>query len=51
MAVANDNIDVTIATLSGGAVTTGKLRVWAVLMDCTDIGDMAANEVDRDALA
>ena len=51
MAVANDNIDVTIATLSGGAVTTGKLRVWAVLMDCTDIGDMAANEVDRDTLA
>ena len=51
MAVANDNIDVTIATLSGGAVSSGKFRVWAVLMDCTDIGDMAANEVDRDALA
>ena len=51
MAVADDNIDVTIATLSGGAVTSGKFRVWAVLMDCTDIGDMAANEVDRDTLA
>lgn len=51
MAVADDNIDVTIATLSGGAVTTGKLRIWAVLMDCTDIGDMSANEVDRDTLA
>jgi len=52
MAVANDNIDVTIATLSGGAVTTGKLRVWAVLMDCSDMGnDGTANEVDRDTLA
>jgi len=52
MAVANDNIDVTIATLSGGAVTTGKLRVWAVLMDCSDMGnDGTADEVDRDLLA
>ena len=51
MAVADDNIDVTIATLSGGAVTSGKFRIWAVLMDCTDIGDTAANEVDRDTLA
>ena len=45
MAVADDNIDVTIATLSGGAVSSGKFRVWAVLMDCTDMGEMAANEV------
>lgn len=51
MAVADDNIDVTIASLSGGAVTSGKFRVWAVLMDCTDMGDMAADEVDRDTLA
>ena len=52
MAVANDNIDLTIATLSGGAVTTGKFRIWAVLMDCTDAGnDGTANEVDRDLLA
>ena len=52
MAVADDNIDLTIATLSGGAVTTGKLRIWAVMMDCTDMGqDMTANEVDRDTLA
>ena len=52
MAVANDNIDLTIASLSGGAVTTGKLRIWAVMMDCTDMGqDMTANEVDRDYLA
>tara|TARA_R110000823_G_scaffold307468_2_gene430536 strand:- start:5506 stop:5991 length:486 start_codon:yes stop_codon:yes gene_type:complete len=52
MAVANDNIDLTIASLSGGAVTTGKLRIWAVMMDCSDMGqDMTANEVDRDYLA
>ena len=52
MAVADDNIDLTIATLSGGAVSTGKLRIWAVMMDCSDMGqDMTANEVDRDALA
>ena len=51
MAVADDNIDVTIATLSGGAVSSGKFRIWAVLMDCTDIGDLSANEVDRDTLA
>jgi len=52
MAVANDNIDLTIATLSGGAVSTGKLRIWAVMMDCSDMGqDMTANEVGRDYLA
>ena len=52
MAVADDNIDLTIATLSGGAVTTGKWRIWEVMMDCTDQGnDGTANEVDRDALA
>jgi len=50
MAVADDNIDVKIATLTG-TLSTGKMRVWAVLMDCTDMGDMAANEVDRDTLA
>ncbi len=52
MAVADDNIDLTIATLSGGAVTSGKLRIWAVMMDCTDQGnDGTAQEVDRDTLA
>ena len=52
MAVADDNIDMTIATLSGGAVTSGKFRIWAVMMDCTDAGkDGVADEVDRDLLA
>jgi hypothetical protein len=49
MAVADDNIDLTISTLSGGAVTSGKLRIWAVMMDCTDQGnDGTAQEVARD---
>ena len=48
MAGAADNIDVTIATLSGGAVSSGLFRVWAVLMDCTDEGDLTAQEVARD---
>ena len=52
MCVADDNIDVTLATQSSPALTTGKIRVWAVLMDCTDQGsDMTAQEVDRDTLA
>jgi len=52
MAVADDNIDLKIATLSGGAVTSGKFRIWAVMMDCTDAGkDGTAQEVDRDTLA
>jgi hypothetical protein len=52
MCVADDNIDVTLATQSSTALTTGKIRVWAVLMDCTDQGsDMTAQEVDRDTLA
>ena len=48
MAVADDNIDLKLVTLSGGAVTTGKLRIWAVIMDCTDEGDLTAQEVARD---
>ena len=52
MAVADDNIDLTIASLSGGAVSSGKLRIFAILMDCNDIGhDMVAVDVDRDYLA
>jgi hypothetical protein len=50
MCVADDNIDLKIATLTG-TLSTGKYRVWAILMDCDDIGDMTANEVDRDTLA
>ena len=48
MAVADDNINLTLATLSGGALTTGKMRIWAVIMDCNDEGDLTAQEVARD---
>jgi len=52
MAVADDNIDLTIASLSGGAVSSGKLRIFAILMDCNDVGhDGVAVDVDRDFLA
>ena len=30
-----DTLDITLASLSGGAVTSGKLRVWAILVDLT----------------
>ena len=33
------------------APTTGAIRVFAVLMDIDGLGDMGANEVDRDTLA
>jgi hypothetical protein len=50
MAVADDAIDVKAATLTG-TLSTGKVRVWAICMDCTAMGDGAADEVARDALA
>ena len=46
----DDNIDVKLATLDGN-LTAGKMRVWAMLADVSDMGDMAADEVVRDALA
>jgi hypothetical protein len=36
---------------AGTAPTGGKIRVWAVLMNIDNPGDLAANEVDRDQLA
>jgi hypothetical protein len=47
---AADNIDVKLATMTG-TLTAGKLRIWAMLSDVSDFGDMTANEVDRDTLA
>lgn len=43
-----DTIDITIATATT-APTSGKVRVWAVLMNVD--GRIAADEVDRDQLA
>lgn len=47
MAVAADNIDVKLATLTG-TLSTGKVRVWAICMDCTAMGGRVADEVARD---
>ena len=45
-----DTLDLTLA---GGAAsfTAGEIRVFAVLQDVSDIGEMEADEVDRDQLA
>jgi len=49
--VAADNIDLKLATQSSTALTFGKVRVYAVLMDISNIGFDAPDEVDRDYLA
>jgi hypothetical protein len=36
---------------TGTSFSAGKIRVYAMLMDISDQGDMSANEVDRDTLA
>ena len=45
-----DTLDVTLAG-SGSNFTAGELRVYAVLQDVSDIGEMEADEVGRDQLA
>ena len=45
-----DTLDLTFAG-SGATFTAGKLRVYAMLMDISEVGDMTAQEVDRDLLA
>jgi hypothetical protein len=45
-----DTIDVLLAG-TGTSFSAGKIRVYAMLMDISDQGDMSANEVDRDTLA
>lgn len=45
-----DTLDLTFAGTDAG-IASGKIRVFAVCMDVTALGDMAANEVARDALA
>ena len=42
------NYNVTVADEAGTALTTGVFRIWAILMDCTDEGDLTAQEVARD---
>lgn len=50
VAAAADTLDVTFAG-DGATFSAGKLRVFAMLMDVSEIGDFTANEVDRDYLA
>jgi len=51
LAVAAETIDVKLATQSGTALTTGKIRVYALLMDVADTGIEVGTEVARDRLA
>ncbi len=45
-----DTLDLTLAG-GGASFTAGEIRVYAVLMDVSDCGEMEADEVDRDQLA
>ena len=47
---AAETLDLTMAG-SGATFTAGKLRVFAMLMDVSEVGDHTAQEVDRDLLA
>ena len=50
MVGAADTLDILVAAQTGTTLT-GKVRVFATLMDVSDVGDTSANEVDRDTLA
>ena len=45
-----DTLDLTFAG-DGATFSAGKIRVYAVMMDVSDQGDVSADEVDRDTLA
>lgn len=45
-----DTLDLTFAG-DGATYTAGKIRVYAVMLDVSDMGDMTADIVDRDMLA
>jgi len=46
-----NTLDVALTATNADGMTSGKLRVWCAMMDVTEMGDMSANEVDRDTLA
>ena len=46
-----DTLDLTFASAAGTEFTAGNIRVYAVMMDVSEAGDISANEVDRDTLA
>ena len=45
-----DTLDLTLAG-SGASFSAGEIRVYAVLQDVSDLGEMEADEVGRDQLA
>jgi len=45
-----DTLDLTLAG-GGASFTAGEIRVYAVLQDVSDLGEMEADEVGRDQLA
>ena len=45
-----DTLDLTLAG-GGASFTAGEIRVYAILQDVSDIGEMEADEVGRDQLA
>jgi len=45
-----DTVDVLVQAATTVS-TSGKIRVWALLMSVGEIGTTEANEVDRDQLA
>ena len=48
MVATEDTLDVTLASTTCDGISAGKLRVFAVLMDVSALGDMGADEVSRD---
>ena len=49
MVTSADTLDVELNAVT--SLTAGKIRVWALMLNVSDMGGMGANEVDRDTLA
>jgi len=49
MVTSADTLDVELNTVD--TLTAGKIRVWALMLNVSDMGSMGADEVDRDTLA
>jgi hypothetical protein len=49
MVTSADTLDVELNAVT--SLTAGNIRVWALMLNVSDMGSMGANEVDRDALA
>jgi hypothetical protein len=49
MVTSADTLDVELNAVT--SLTAGKIRVWALMLNVSDMGSMSADEVDRDTLA